>query len=129
MKLSEILSQYCLDTTKASDICRQSNYSLIVICWILANENINGLVNYKIVLFFVVFSLFFDFMQYFYRGIMEGKHYDEEESKAKNNLGKINEDYDAKPYPKNLNIISTGFYYTKIGCTIFAFAVLLWILI
>lgn len=126
MKLSEILGQYCLDTTKASDICRQSNYSLIVICWILANENISGLVNYKIVLFFVVFSLLFDFMQYFYRGIIEGKHYYDEESKAKNNLGKINEDYYAKLYPNTLNSISTIFYYVKILCTLIAFAILLW---
>ncbi len=126
MKLSDILIQYSTDTTKASDICRQSNYSLIAICWILASENVNNLVNYKIVLFFVVISLYFDFMQYFYRGIVEGKHYDDEEAKAKDDLGKIDENYNAKPYPKSLNKVSTGFYYTKIVCTIIAFALLLW---
>ena len=91
MKLSAILSQYTIDTTKASDICRQSNYSLIVICWILAKESIDNLVNYKVVLFFVVMSLYFDFMQYLYRGIIEGKHFEDEESKAKDELGNIND--------------------------------------
>lgn len=129
MKLSDILSQYTNDTTKASDICRQSNYSLIAVCWILANESVNNLTNYKIVLFFVVMSLYFDFIQYFYRGVIEGKHYDDEESKAKNISGKINEDYDAKPYPTSLNKISTAFYYVKIICTFVAFASLLWMLL
>lgn len=129
MKLSAILSQYTVDTTKASDICRQSNYSLIVICWILAKESIDNLVNYKVVLFFVVMSLYFDFMQYLYRGIIEGKHFEDEESKAKDELGNINENYNAKPYPKSLNRVSTGIYYTKIACTFIAFLILLWILL
>lgn len=129
MKLSAILSQYTIDTTKASDICRQSNYSLIVICWILAKESIDNLVNYKVVLFFVVMSLYFDFMQYLYRGIIEGKHFEDEESKAKDELGYINENYNAKPYPKSLNSVSTGIYYTKIACTFIAFLILLWILL
>lgn len=126
MKLKDILDQYKFDTTKASDICRQSNYSLIAVCWILANENMDNLVNYKIVLFFIVFSLCFDFIQYFYKGIVEGKHYDDEESKAKNDLQEINENYDGKPYPKSLNRTSTIFYYIKILCTLTAFAILLW---
>lgn len=126
MKLKDILSQYSLDTTKASDICRQSNYSLIAVCWILANESVAILDGYKIILFFVVMSLFFDFIQYFYRGFFEGRHFDTEEAKAKNDLGKINEDYDASPYPRSLNSISTGIYYSKIVCTIIAFLILMW---
>ena len=126
MKLSDILSQYSLDTTKASDICRQSNYSLIAVCWILANESVVILESYKIILFFVVMSLFFDFIQYFYRGVFEGKHFDTEEAKAKNESGKIDEDYDAKPYPRSLNRVSTGIYYSKIACTIIAFLILMW---
>lgn len=129
MKLKDILSQYTIDTTKASDLCRQSNYSLIVVCWILAKESVDNLVTYKTVLFFAVMSLYFDFIQYFYRGLMEGKHYNEQEAKAKDNQGKIDEQYDAKPYPLSLNKISTGIYFTKIACTFLAFLLLLWILL
>lgn len=128
MKLKDILSQYTIDTTKASDICRQSNYSLIAVCWILAKESVDNLVNYKIVLFFVVLSLYFDFIQYFYRGVMEGKHFDEQEAKAKDDKGIIDEQYDAMPYPVSLKTISTGLYYTKIACTFIAFLLLLWLL-
>lgn len=129
MTLKDILSQYIVDTTKTSDLCRQSNYSLIVVCWILAKESLDNLVNYKIVLFFAVMSLFFDFIQYFYRGVMEGKHYNEEEQEAKKPNGKINEQYNAKPYPMSISKISTGFYYAKISCTFTAFLLLLWRLI
>lgn len=126
MKLSDILSQYAIDTTKASDLCRQSNYSLIAVCWILANESVDKVLGYRIVLLFVIMSLFFDFIQYFYRGIVEGRHYDSEESNAKDDLGKINEEYDAKPYPISINKISTGIYYAKVGCTLLAFLLLMW---
>jgi len=126
MKLSDILSQYAIDTTKASDLCRQSNYSLIAVCWIFANESVDKVLGYRIVLLFVIMSLFFDFIQYFYRGIVEGRHYDSEESNAKDDLGKINEEYDAKPYPISINKISTGIYYAKVCCTLIAFILLMW---
>lgn len=120
MKLSDILSQYKSDTTKASDICRQANYSLIAVCWILSKESVESLLSFKIVLFFVVLSLYFDFVQYFYRGIMEKKHYSEEEDKAKDEKGIINEEYDAAPYPLSMNRISTWMYNTKIFCSFMA---------
>lgn len=125
MRLSDILSQYKLDTTKASDICRQANYSLIAVCWVLSNESVDGLLSFKTVLFFVVLSLYFDFIQYFYRGIIEKKHYGEEEEKAMDENGVINEDYDAAPYPISMNRISTWLYYTKIICSFSALIILI----
>ena len=129
MKLGDILSQYAIDTTKASDLCRQSNYSLIAVCWIFSNESADKISDYKLVLLFVVMSLLFDFLQYFYRGIDEGRHYDSEENKAKDVLDHINEEYDAKPYPQRIKIISSAFYYAKIICTFLTFCFLLWRLI
>lgn len=120
MKLKDILSQYKEDTAKASDICRQTNYSLIAVCWILSNESVDNLRSFKIVLFFVVTSLYFDFIQYFVRGFLEKKHYSEEEEKAKDENGKINEEYDAAPYPKNINSTSTWLYRIKIIFSVLA---------
>lgn len=120
MKLSDILSQYKSDTTKASDICRQTNYSLIAVCWIFSNESVDNLRSFKIVLFFVVTSLYFDFIQYFVRGFMEKEYYSEEEEKAKDENGKINEEYEAAPYPENINSTSTWLYRIKIICSFMA---------
>jgi hypothetical protein len=68
-------------------------------------------------------------IQYLYRGIIEGKHFEDEESKAKDEQGNINENYNAKPYSKSLNRVTTGIYYTKISCPFIAFLILLWILL
>ena len=86
----------------------------------MSNESVDNLRSYKIVLFFVVTSLYFDFTQYFVRGFMEKEHYSEEEEKAKDENGKINEEYDAAPYPENINSISTWLYRIKIICSFLA---------
>lgn len=124
MKLRDILSQYKSDTTKASDICRQANYSLIAVCWIFSNESVGNLRSFRFVLFFVLTSLYFDFAQYLIRGYMEKGHYNNEEKKAKDENGKINEEYEAEPYPKNIDSISTWLYRIKILCSFLALLIL-----
>lgn len=126
MKLKDILSQYTADTKKASDICRQINYSLIAVCWILAKESVDSLSKYEWILYLIVLSLYLDFFQYFLRGIWEEKHYKKQEGKAKDDKGVINEDYEAKPYPIYIRQNSIVLYYSKIACTLMAFLLLFW---
>lgn len=71
MKLKELKEDYHVRTGKASDLARTTNYSLIAIIWILCGEDIHKITTYKIVLLFILLSLFFDFLQYSIQGIGE----------------------------------------------------------
>lgn len=120
MKLQDILDQYHNDSAQASDIARNLNYALLGVVWILSKENVGNLVNYKILLFFIVISLAADFLQYFIKGQFEKCHFDEQEKKATDENGNINEEFDAAPYPVRIKIVAQLFYYLKLFFTVVA---------
>lgn len=117
MKLQSILDQYHQDSGQASDIARNLNYALLGVVWILSKESIGNLGDFKLPLILIVVSLSFDFLQYFLKGLLEKCHFDNQEAKATDAEGNINEDYDAAPYPTNIKILAQLFYYLKLGST------------
>ena len=117
MKLQDILDQYHQDSSQASDIARNLNYALLGVVWILSKENIGNLVDYKYPLILIVISLAADFFQYFLKGQLEKCHFDEQEKKATDVNGNINEEFDAAPYPAHIKIVAQLFYYLKLIST------------
>lgn len=120
MKLQDILNQYHHDSAKASDIARNLNYALLGVVWILSKENIEKLVDYKFPLILIVISLASDFLQYFLKGLLVKCHFDEQEKKATDGDGNINEEFDADPYPWYIKIVAQLFYYLKLILTAIA---------
>lgn len=114
MKLQDILDQYHQDSARASDIARNLNYALLGVVWILSKENVANLASFKCPLILIVLSLSCDFLQYFIKGMLEKCHFDEQEEKATNEEGIIDEEFNAAPYPKCIKIIAQLFYYIKL---------------
>lgn len=114
MKLESILDQYHQDSAQASDIARNLNYALLGVVWILSKESIANLSTFKLPLILIVVSLTADFLQYFVKGFLEKCHFDNQEKKATDTEGHIDEDYDAAPYPKYIKIVAQIFYYLKL---------------
>lgn len=52
MKLKELRENYQNATTRASDLARSTNYSLIAIVWILCGQNLDTMGDYNRILFF-----------------------------------------------------------------------------
>jgi hypothetical protein len=120
MKLQDILDQYHQDSAQASDIARNLNYALLGVVWILSKENVANLFGFKCPLILIVISLSCDFLQYFLKGILEKCHFDVQEKIATDENGIIDEEYDAKPYPKYIKCVAQLLYYIKLSFTILA---------
>ncbi len=117
MKLIDILDQYHQDSGQASDIARNINYALLGVVWILSREEVSKLVSYKLPLILIVLSLFADFLQYFVKGILEKRHFDKQEKKARSKNGDIYDDFEAEPYPCYIKKIAISLYYLKLIST------------
>jgi hypothetical protein len=117
MTLQSILDQYHQDSAQASDIARNLNYALLGVVWILSKESIGNLGEFKLPLILIVVSLAADFLQYFVKGLMVKCYFDKQEAEATDEEGKIDEDYDAAPYPKHIKVVAQLFYYTKLLLT------------
>lgn len=129
MKLKDILDKYHQDSAQAGDIARNLNYALLGVVWILSKENIDNLVDFKFPLILMVVSLAADFLQYFLKGLFEKRHFDEQEKKATDDNGNINEEFDAAPYPRYIKVVAQLFYYLKLGSTVAATIIIIWRLV
>ena len=125
MKLQDILQQYHQDSAHSSDIDRNLNYALLGVLWILAKESVENLGNFILPLIFIVLSLSSDFLQYLIKALLEKCHFDSQEKKATNDEGKIDEDYDAAPYPLYIKRTAQFFYYLKLGLTVSAVIIII----
>lgn len=125
MTLQSILDQYHQDSAQASDIARNLNYALLGVVWILSKESIGNLGEFKLPLILIVVSLAADFLQYFVKGLMVKCHFDKQEAEATDEEGKIDEDYDASPYPKRIKIVAQLFYYSKLLLTAVATVIII----
>ena len=125
MTLQSILDQYHQDSAQASDIARNLNYALLGVVWILSKESIGNLGEFKLPLILIVVSLAADFLQYFLKGLLEKSHFDKQEAEATDEEGKIDEGYDAAPYPKHIKFVAQMFYYAKLLSTAVATVVVI----
>ncbi len=83
MNLKEFRKDYHTVTGKASDVVRNTNYSLIAMIWILSKEDTNTLALYKSVLICIIISLGFDYLQYVVKAVIGALKYRYEEDKVK----------------------------------------------
>ena len=83
MTIKEFRDSYHGVTDKASSLCRSTNYSLIAIVWILCKEDINNIPLYRCVFVWLLFSLTFDYLQYFLMALIGTFKYRNEEGKVK----------------------------------------------
>lgn len=119
MKLKELRENYQNATTRASDLARSTNYSLIAIIWILCGQNLDTMGDYNRILFFLVLSLAADYLQYLFRSLVMGCIYAMRELKVTTN-GNVNDDAEVKDYPEFLRWTTWILYITKYIFTLLA---------
>lgn len=119
MKLKELRENYQNATTRASDLARSTNYSLIAIVWILCGQNLDTMGDYNRILFFLVLSLAADYLQYLIRSLVMGCIYAMRELKVTTN-GNVNDDAEVKDYPEFLRWTTWILYITKYIFTLLA---------
>lgn len=119
MKLKELRENYQNATTRASDLARSTNYSLIAIIWILCGQNLDTMGDYNRILFFLVLSLAADYLQYLIRSLVMGCIYAMRELKVTTN-GNVNDDAEVKDYPEFLRWTTWILYITKYIFTLLA---------
>lgn len=64
MKLEEFRNSYHNVTEKASNVARNTNYSLIAVIWILCDNKVENIEVYKWPILFLLLSLASDYLQY-----------------------------------------------------------------
>lgn len=83
MTIKEFRDSYHSVTDKASSLCRTTNYSLIAIVWILCKEDVANIPSYRCVFVWLLFSLAFDYLQYFLMALIGIFKYRSEEGKVR----------------------------------------------
>ena len=126
MKLDDILKQKSTDTGKVSEQVRAINYSLIAICWILANQDFDKLQEVLWPLAIIGCSLLLDILQYFIRGEYLERFFNKQEKNWKKVKNSVKwDDYEAEDYPIGLSRFCYCFYIGKTLLTIFAVILLI----
>lgn len=83
MTLKDFRENYHGATSKASELARSTNYSLIAIIWVLCGQDLEKVSAYKWVLIWLLLSLAIDYMQYLIMALFGTIKYRYEESKVK----------------------------------------------
>ena len=111
MTLKEFRESYHNATSKASDLARSTNYSLIAIVWVLCGQDINKVVTYRCVLIWLLLSLAIDYVQYLIMALFGTIKYRYEESKVKDKM-KI-DDTSTNGYPEITPYLTTACFVLK----------------
>lgn len=64
MTLKEFRDSYHNAASKASDLARSTNYSLIAIIWVLCGQDLEIVSSHRCVLIWLLLSLTIDYVQY-----------------------------------------------------------------
>ena len=103
--LKEFRESYHNATGKASDLARNTNYSLIAIIWVLCGQDLNKVSSYRCVLIWLLLSLAIDYVHYLIMALFGTIKYRYEESKVKDK-SKIDET-PTKGYPEITPYLTT----------------------
>ena len=125
MKIKELRDIYHKETGKISNLARSTNYSLIAICWILCGQNLDKLKDYICVLFFLLLSLGFDYLQYLFKGVLCGIIYKYKECKA-TKAGHLDDEKDVGDYPEWMPWVTWAFFTLKYVFSFIAVSILLY---
>lgn len=125
MKLESLRENYYRATSKASEIARNTNYSLIAMCWIMCREKAENVPDYKRVLIFLLLSLSFDYLQYLFKSIIGGFIYHRREKVFTDKGKMINDQKDVDGYPYWMPYITWLFFALKFICAIVAIIIML----
>lgn len=123
MTLKEFRDSYHNATSKASDLARNTNYSLIAIIWVLCGQYLEKVSSYRCVLIWLLLSLAIDYVQYFIMALFGTIQYRYEESKVKD---KSNiDETPTKGYPEITPWLTTACFILKFVFAFFAVCCLL----
>lgn len=111
MKLDDFRESYHDITTKASNIARSTNYSLIAVVWVLCGQDVSKIETYKYAILFIILSLICDYLQYLSMAFIGSIKYLIDEKKVSEDKSKDNTDEIG--YPCYTPYISTTFFIFK----------------
>ena len=110
---------------KASEIARNTNYSLIAMCWIMCREKVENVSDYKWVLIFLLLSLTFDYLQYLFKGLVGGFIYHRREKIFTDKGKMVIDQKEVDGYPYWMPYITWLFFAIKFVCAIVAIIIML----
>ena len=125
MKLELLRGNYYRATSKASEIARNTNYSLIAMCWIMCREKVENVSDYKWVLIFLLLSLTFDYLQYLFKGLVGGFIYHRREKIFTDKGKMVIDQKEVDGYPYWMPYITWLFFAIKFVCAIVAIIIML----
>ena len=111
MTLKDFRESYHDATSKASELARSTNYSLIAIIWVLCGQDFGKVSSYRCVLIWLLLSLAIDYVQYLIMALFGTIKYRYEESKVKDK-SKIDET-PTKGYPEITPYLTTFCFIMK----------------
>jgi len=125
MKLESLRNNYYNATNKASEIARNTNYSLIAICWIICGEKVENVSDYKWILIFLLLSLSFDYLHYLFKSLVGGIIYKRREKDFTDKGKSINDQKEVDGYPFWMPYVIWCFFVLKFTFAIIAIVIML----
>ena len=125
LRIESLRDNYYKATSKASEIARNTNYSLIAMCWIMCREKVENVSDYKWVLIFLLLSLTFDYLQYLFKGLVGGFIYHRREKIFTDKGKMVIDQKEVDGYPYWMPYITWLFFAIKFVCAIVAIIIML----
>lgn len=125
MRIESLRDNYYKATSNASEIARNTNYSLIAMCWIMCREKVENVSDYKWVLIFLLLSLTFDYLQYLFKGLVGGFIYHRREKIFTDKGKMVIDQKEVDGYPYWMPYITWLFFAIKFVCAIVAIIIML----